>query len=102
MLKLADFRIRFYEFFRILMVSDAYLDFAYKGKLYRIEVTDLGIEVPTRKSVKKSLKKEIRKMKCKKCGALKINGVCMAPERHDLPRETRNQTEKNTRPTNPK
>lgn len=63
--------------------TDSYIDVAYKGELYRIEVTKLNIKVPRRKSgVPKSLKKEIRKMKCKQCGGLMLNGVCMAANKH--------------------
>ena len=82
MLRLTDFRIHFYEFFRILINTDCYIDLAYKGKVYRLEVTDLGIQVPVRKAFKQSLKKEIRAMKCKRCGFLKVNGVCMNADGH--------------------
>jgi len=84
MLKLTEFRVHLFAFFKVLTETDTYIDVAWKGKAYRVEVTDLDIKVPYRKKSKlpKSLKKDIRKMKCKQCGSLMINGVCMSPAKH--------------------
>lgn len=82
MLKLKEFKNQLYLFFRVLTETDAYIDVAHKGHVYRIEITDLEYDVPRRKSKKKSLKREISKAKCSTCGGLEINGICMAAAAH--------------------
>jgi hypothetical protein len=60
---------------------DMPIDVAYKGKLYRVQVTDLKQTVPRRKSSPRTRTKivSIDASKCPECKKLMINGICMNP-----------------------
>jgi hypothetical protein len=66
-----------------LMISShmAYIDVAYKGKLYRFHMEDLNIAVPKQrpKKIASGLDDKIDAKKCPKCKRLMLNNVCMNP-----------------------
>lgn len=85
MFRLSDIQKNIFQLFSIMIESGAYIDIAYKQKVYRLEIIDLHTPAPPRKrKPKQSLKNEITSAKCPKCRGLLINGICMAPESHDI------------------
>lgn len=55
-----------------------YLDFSYKGKLYRMHIEDLRTPYkPTRAVRRVDLTKEIKTRNCPTCKKLMLNNVCM-------------------------
>lgn len=77
MLSFKTFRDNLSMFFGVMSGTDAYVDVAWCGRLYRVEVTDIGI-APARKHKKKTVKHSIDKSICPGCGGLMIQGICMA------------------------
>lgn len=80
MLTINKFKNDIFLYLRVMVKSDSYLHLTYKGRLYRLDLTDIGPAPPrTRKAKKKSLagRNKIKKGKCPECGGLALNGVCM-------------------------
>jgi hypothetical protein len=86
MLSFKTFRDNLSMFFGVMSSTDAYIDVAWCGKLYRVEVTEIGI-APPRKHKKKTLKHAIEKQICPECGGLMLNKVCMATTPHQSKNE---------------
>jgi hypothetical protein len=83
MLTIKKFKDDIFLYFRVMVKADSYLDLAYKGRLYRLEVTDIGPAPPQRRRRKRqSPHKKIKKGKCPECGGLALNDICMAPANH--------------------
>lgn len=63
-----------------LMVSNGglYLDFVYKGRLYRMTIEDLNTQVvKKRRPRSRSMVDQVDAKKCPECKKLMLNGVCM-------------------------
>ena len=88
MIRLKDLVSKMHILFRVMIETDAYIDVAYKGKLYRLRVEDTGLEAPRRKrkvkrgQKQKALVQKITSSKCLLCGSLSLNGVCTMPAKH--------------------
>lgn len=78
MLSLSQFRSELLPFFRLMSTTGAYVDVSYKGKVYRVIIEDLKMDVPKRVRLRKrTLKDQVERTKCQICGGLVLNGVCM-------------------------
>lgn len=82
MFSLQAVKDNFYAFFRVLSTTNSFIDIAYKGRMYRLAIEDLGKEAPPRKYKTKKRAIPIKKSKCAQCGGLMLNGVCMAAVKH--------------------
>lgn len=78
MVHLSKFKDNLLAFFRLMITAQMdYVDVVYKGKLYRIHVTDLGQEVVKRRRPRRvSLVDQIKAKKCPDCKKLMLNGIC--------------------------
>jgi hypothetical protein len=76
MISLSQFRSEIYALARLMIKTGMYVDFAYRGRVYRIHITDTGETVKQqRRSRKKPLVLETQK--CPRCNKLQVAGVCM-------------------------
>ena len=76
MISLSQFRTEIYALARLMIKTGMHVDFAYHGRVYRINIVDTG---QTTKQERRSRKKPlvVETQKCPRCGKLQIAGVCM-------------------------
>lgn len=81
MLRAVDFRKDFYPFMRLMVSTGAYVDFAYKGRVYRVQIEDVGAveESKSNPTKKRATSLEIIRGDCAQCGGVTFNDVCMSP-----------------------
>lgn len=79
MISLSQFKAQLLAIARLLTSNPGmYIDVVYKGRLYRVSMEDLGVEVVQRRRPRKrSLADKIQAEKCPACKKVMINGVCM-------------------------
>ncbi len=85
MLTIKKFKDDIFLYFRVMVKSDSYLHLTYKGRLYRLDVTDIGPAPPRKFKTRTKVlanKKKVQKSECPACGSLALNGVCMSPINH--------------------
>lgn len=76
MISLSQFRGEIYALARLMIKTGMHVDFGYKGRVYRISITDTG---QTTKQQRRSRKKPVilETEKCPRCNHLQVAGVCM-------------------------
>ena len=82
MLTLTKLRKYYYPAFHVMIDTGAYLDFAHGGKVYRLNIEDLGVKAPPIKRKRKRKAPRIKTEKCDVCNGVAIAGVCLAPDSH--------------------
>lgn len=76
MISLSQFRSEIYALARLMIKTGMHVDFAYRGRVYRIHISDTGETVKQqRRSRKKPIVLETEK--CPRCNHLQVAGVCM-------------------------
>ena len=80
MISLSLFKDNLLAFMRLMIKTpESFIDVVYKGRLYRITVEDLNIDmVQRRRSRKRSLVDQVDAKKCPQCKKLMLNNVCMS------------------------